>query len=347
MRAAFVYPNPRARLAADVVAGRAPDTNLWGQNHLGALGIEAYVHEPRLRRRERRSGLAHRLTWNVRELALPWELPRGDLAVTPLATIFPLAARVRRGPRVVLLSYHLCALHERAGTARRRLLEANVHAAAAVVCIAEAAREHLVDRLGADPQRTHLAPLGVDERFWTPARESRDGHVLAVGRDLARDYATLAAAAEGLDARVVAVAKRENVAGLRFPANVEVRLDVTPLEVRELYAGAACVALPIRAERPGLGTENSGTISLLEAMASARPVVLSERSYLRDYVTAGETALVVPPEDPAALREALASVLADAALAERLGAAARRRVEERHTSRLFAERLAAILRSVA
>jgi glycosyltransferase involved in cell wall biosynthesis len=40
-------------------------------------------------------------------------------------------------------------------------------------------------------------------------------------------------------------------------------------------------------------------------------------------------------------------VLEDDGLAARLGAAARRRVEERHTTRLFAEQLSAILREAA
>jgi glycosyltransferase involved in cell wall biosynthesis len=76
-------------------------------------------------------------------------------------------------------------------------------------------------------------------------------------------------------------------------------------------------------------------------MAMARPVVATERAILRDYVDA-----VVPPEDPAALREAIERVLGDPELARSLGAAARARVERSHTSPVFAARLAPLLRSV-
>jgi glycosyltransferase involved in cell wall biosynthesis len=349
VKVAFVYPNPRRQLLDDIAAGRAPDTNLFGENHLADFGIEAEVVDSALRRSpELKRGLLHRVTWTARELTLPFELRRFDVACTPLATLLPLVARGRRGPRVVLISYHLLALHRRLGSARRRLLEASVGSAAAVVCVSEAARGRLVERLGLEPARVHMAPLGVDVDWWRPHPPAPGGYVLTVGRDLARDYATFAAAmAERPDVHGIVCAKRENLAGVDLPPNVEVRLDASPIEVRDLYAGAACVVVPIRSETAAVGTENSGTIAVLEAMASARPLVVSERPYLEDYVDPGETALTVPPEQPAALGHAVASLLRDAAAAERLGAAARERVAERFTTRLLAERLAEVLSTLA
>jgi glycosyltransferase involved in cell wall biosynthesis len=87
--------------------------------------------------------------------------------------------------------------------------------------------------------------------------------------------------------------------------------------------------------------------ALLEALAMAKPVVATERPILRDYVVDGETALLVPPEDPAALREAVQRVLGDEELAQRLGANGRARVEAALTTRHFAERIAPVLREAA
>ncbi len=346
MKAAFVYPNPRRRLLEEIAAGSAPDTGLLGENHLADLGIDAFVHEPALRRRARRSGIVHRITWNARELTVPFEVGDADVVVTPLANLLPLAARVRRGPRVVLVSYHLCATYDRLSAGRRRLLAASVRSAAAVVCIATAARGRLLEQTSAEPARVHVAELGVDETWWTPSPPARNGYVLAVGRDLARDYETFARAVEGLPTRAVLVAKEENLAGVRLPRNVEVRLNIPPGEVRALYAEAACVVVPIHREDYRYGTENSGTIALLEAMACARPVVVTDRPYLADYVRFEETALGVPAGDATALRRAVERTLGDPALAERVGRSARAAVESRFTSRLFAGRLAAVLRSL-
>jgi glycosyltransferase involved in cell wall biosynthesis len=50
---------------------------------------------------------------------------------------------------------------------------------------------------------------------------------------------------------------------------------------------------------------------------------------LLDLVVDGETGLLVPPRDPAALRAALERALGDADLRRRLGAAARERIRQR------------------
>ncbi len=101
--------------------------------------------------------------------------------------------------------------------------------------------------------------------------------------------------------------------------------------------------VPQRRDGHLYGSEGAGITAVLEGAASARPLVVSERALLRDYVTDGENALVVPAEDPAALRAAIERVLGDAALGERLGAAGRARVERTHTTRGFASLLAPIL----
>jgi glycosyltransferase involved in cell wall biosynthesis len=63
-------------------------------------------------------------------------------------------------------------------------------------------------------------------------------------------------------------------------------------------------------------------------------------------VADGVEALIVPPEDPTALREAIARVLADPELGERLGSAGRARVERDHTTKGFARRLEPLLATV-
>jgi glycosyltransferase involved in cell wall biosynthesis len=94
-------------------------------------------------------------------------------------------------------------------------------------------------------------------------------------------------------------------------------------ELQALYARAAVVTCPSR--REGFG------VACLEAMAHARPVVATNVGGLRDLVVDGETGIVVPPRDPAALRAALERLLADRELRHRLGAAGRERAR-RHFS---------------
>jgi hypothetical protein len=66
---------------------------------------------------------------------------------------------------------------------------------------------------------------------------------------------------------------------------------------------------------------------MLEAMAAARPVVLSAAGEAARFVEASGGGLVVPPEDPPALAAALEELAADRDRAARLGEAGRRWVE--------------------
>ena len=67
---------------------------------------------------------------------------------------------------------------------------------------------------------------------------------------------------------------------------------------------------------------------LIEAMAASRPVVAARAGGVPEIVLDGETGLLVPPGDDAALAEASLALLADPARGRRLGEAGRRRVAE-------------------
>ena len=66
---------------------------------------------------------------------------------------------------------------------------------------------------------------------------------------------------------------------------------------------------------------------VLEAFCRNRPVVGTDVGGIADLVSDGENGLLVPPQDPDALAEALVRMLSDRELAERLGAGAREGVE--------------------
>ena len=96
-------------------------------------------------------------------------------------------------------------------------------------------------------------------------------------------------------------------------------LDPPALSV--LFARASLFALPTLREAFGL--------AFLEAMAFGLPVVATSVGAVPEIVGDGETGLLVPPRDPAALADACAALLGDPARARRLGEAGRARVEER------------------
>ena len=174
-----------------------------------------------------------------------------------------------------------------------------------------AASNDLADRaraLGA--REVRVIPSGVElpERV---GAEAEPAEVLYAGRLSAeKGVLELLDAAEGLNLVVAGDGPLRD----RIPF---ARGFVPHDELQQLYARAAVIACPSR--REGFG------VACLEAMAHGRPVVATRVGGLLDLVVDGETGIVVPPRDPAALRSALERLLADPDLRRKLGSAGRDR----------------------
>jgi len=150
--------------------------------------------------------------------------------------------------------------------------------------------------------------------------------ILSVGR-LIRDKGmdTVIEASIGLESPVTIAGDGPERAALETLAKghkpgVHLEGFVSRDRLDALYREAACVVL---AARRGEGLPNV----LLEAMAHARPVVATPCAGTRDLLVDGVNGLLVPPDDPAALRAALVRLQRDADLRHRLGQEARRTAE--------------------
>lgn len=101
--------------------------------------------------------------------------------------------------------------------------------------------------------------------------------------------------------------------------------------VRRELEEAHVFALASRRDELGVAT--------MEAMAMSLPVVISRTGGVPEMVEDGKDGLLVPPENPSAMAAAITRVLRDPQLARTLGAAAKRRVQERFHSGVSAQAL--------
>lgn len=219
-----------------------------------------------------------------------------------------------------------------------------------VFVVSQRLRDWLLE-LGLPPEKVVLIPNAFDpSRYGEPARAAIEDlrrswglvpgqpAVGALGRlSLEKGHDVLIRAMAGLPGtRLVLIGDGPVRPDLERLAD-QLRLQPRPVFAgetdRPLTALAALdvVVLPSRTE--GLPQ------SLLEAMALGRPVVASAVGAVPDALDHGGAGLLVPPEDPGALRAALARLLNDADLARRLAAAAHERVMRIYTPQALGDRL--------
>lgn len=194
-------------------------------------------------------------------------------------------------------------------------------------------------RLGVPPEKLHVEPRAVDDRFWQPDGRSPERLACAVGWE-ARDYATLIEAATGIDLQVelaigsvalpeggdtVATAMSRLGAGSRLPANVSIS-NRSARELRDLYSRSVFVVVPVEDVE-----FDAGVTALTEAMAMGKAVIATRTVGLAGLFRNGEHGIYVPPGDVPALRRAMQRLVDRPEEARRMGAAGRRLVEREHS----------------
>lgn len=302
-----------------------------------------------------------------------WRVRRGDVCFAdgehigiPLAVLLGLTGR--RSVRLVMLGHYV----DRPWKLRLFRVASLVFPGAVLVLHSVTQRERIVPAVG-ERWEVRVVPYQVDTDFWQSMdREPSGGTpvVLAVGSEN-RDYETLVAAAEGLEAKIRIAAGSHwarRIAGAgHLPGNVEYISKPLPFEaLREEYAAASVVVVPLRDV-----TNQSGVTVILEAMSMGRPIVVTatagQRECIRgglvsgaadvedrftadrgpqlfgDEVEPGETGVYVACEDPTSLQAGLTAVLKSTEVQRRLGSNARAAAERHFRFERFVQSLASLL----
>ena len=97
---------------------------------------------------------------------------------------------------------------------------------------------------------------------------------------------------------------------------------VAPSEVPTWLAAADIAVLP-NSGTSVIGSRYTSPLKLYEYLAAGCPIVASDVPAVREVVTDGETAVLVRPDDPEALGDGIAGLLAVPVLAQRIGALGR------------------------
>ena len=213
----------------------------------------------------------------------------------------------------------------------------------AVVALSRAIERQLVDA-GVSRERVVLIPSGVDTQRYRPAAAARERLRAEFG--LPGEALVVGVVAQLIERKrhswlfALLPALVREWPGSKSCASAAVRSSAgcAPSSTSAAWRATSCSRVFARICRrcvPGLdllvhpaGREGLG-LALLEAASAGVPVVACAVGGVPDVVIDGETGVLVPRDDAAALGRALRALLAAPDERRRLGAAARRHVERR------------------
>ena len=209
-----------------------------------------------------------------------------------------------------------------------------------IVTVSESSRRDIADQLGVEPGRMAVVPVGVDESVFRPLPwiDRVPGRIMTTAssdvpmKGLLPLLGALAKVrTERPEAHLVVIGRLKE--GSAIPAALErfglvgaVRFlsGVSDQSIVDLYAHAQLAVVPSLYE--------GFSLPAIEAMACGVPLVATTGGALPEVAgKSGVSALLVRPNDPGALAEAIGAALSDEALRRRLGAAGRKRTVERFT----------------
>ena len=227
--------------------------------------------------------------------------------------------------------------------------------AVAIVTESDFSANYVRERFPAAAAKVHRVYNGLDLRRFQPAAIGSDPpRIISVGRLIEKKgFRTLIAACARLrragrafHCEIIGEGPLLGDLSAKILANQledHVKL-VGPLSQSEIagrFAGATVFVLPCTTE-PGGGMDNLPTV-IMEAMASGLPVISTTTAGVPEMVDAGETGLLVPPDDPSALAEAITTLISQPKEARRLGARGRERAAEKFSIETNVKALVEIL----
>jgi glycosyltransferase involved in cell wall biosynthesis len=215
---------------------------------------------------------------------------------------------------------------------RTRALEAGVFQEADLLLpLTRACAEILEERYGAPSDRVVVVPDATTPPVGPlPPRDASNRTVVYAGQ-LYRWKGVdtlLEAMAELTEARLIVLggrgrpddpdllARRERARDLGIADRVDFRGFVPHAEVRAAIAGASVAVLPLPDNL--MARFFTSPLKLFDYMAAGAPIVASDLPTVREVLGDGDNALLVPPEDPAALAAAIRRLLVNPGLADRL-----------------------------
>lgn len=216
------------------------------------------------------------------------------------------------------------------------------------IAISQLVRQHLLEDFRVAPDRVRYIPNGVDPDHYASVPEATAVQAMRSQWGLSPQHPVIGGVGRMAAGRVKGFDLVLMAAHLLEPTMPTVEVLLAGDGPRRPFLEDVAERLALRARVHFVGSVNDIRVplalmdvfvfssrwpegfglSLIEAMAAGKPVVAVRSGAVPDIVEHERSGLLVPPEDPAALAEAIARLLKDREFAVQLGLGAQARIRE-------------------
>lgn len=252
---------------------------------------------------------------------------------------------LRKRTRVILTGFILTQRNTRlSNKLRRSYFSALFKVIDGVICHSRLEKKRYRALFPNSSDKFHFVPYGLhvygyeDEAHFLIPAESR---AFSAGRS-GRDYVTLtkAFAQAGYPLTIVCDSERSLQGTVQAP-NIEVLRDCYDLAYVRKLRESGLIVIPLSET-----DISAGQMVIVQSMAFRKPIIATATPTIEDYLSNGVDCLLVPPNDPHAIVEAVDRLREDPEFAEQLGRNAYNAFLERHSMKAFVANLVATISSI-
>ena len=226
---------------------------------------------------------------------------------------------------------------------RHILTKLNLLLADRVICFSQSQADLWAKTYRVQSNRIFSTRYGIDTAFYAEIRGNSDvdkTQIIAVGRDIGRDFGSLADAVHAKDVVL-------NLVTLPYllpprvveQENVTIHSQLTYSELNELYARAAIAVVPLSDSL----TYPAGIRAVMEAMALGKPVIATRTPVLQEYFEEGKEIVLVEPRNSQDLGQAIEKLLGDSDYRYALAEAAFLKLERQYSVEKYVDELEHLL----
>lgn len=308
----FIFSGYRDKLMNEIAEGQAPDTQLYGMNHING---DFRISSREFANTAWGKKVGKLIGFRLRNILMYFYTRSADIVFgSSLFYMLPLKKLFGAKGKFIILNIYMNRFLSVNSKHQLiyRMYEYVLKSADLIISLSHVQQDELASKHGVPSEKLKYVALGVDTRFYQPVYEDRKNYILSVGRDNGRDYKTVIEVAKKMpDREFHLVLSKRNIEGIEdIPANVKLFFDISRIELKKKYAEAAVLLLITHKDGYGHGSDCSGQTVLLDAFASGLPVIASRKTYIADYGKDRENLLLVDFYDVSGIIKALNEITA-------------------------------------